>query len=200
MSPPRRRAGNSLRFSNSSGLASTILLVALALFGRTVRGFVSRTPVVAAGASTGASGTQRKYGRGVAATKLAGRVIEARESTGRASTKVSMVGGNDDNRSVEEEWPFHKSRYASNVSYSRCSDSKKVPYLAMTLSSKRPFGHQISRQIMWTMRPCCGRGVRRVPVASSGPILLDMCAGSPHCASIPSTDVHEVKNTCRGRL
>lgn len=186
MSPPRASAGNSLRFSNSSRLASTILLVALSLFGRTARGFVSRTPVVAAGASTGASETQRKYGGGIAATKLAGRVIAARENTGHVLTKVSMVGGNDGNRSVEEEWPFHKSRYASCVSYGRCSDSKKGPYLAMTLSSKRSFGQQVSRKVLWVMLPRCGRSVRRLPEASSGPFLLDMRAGSPRCASIPA--------------
>ena len=31
-------------------------------------------------------------------------------------TALSMAGGNEENRSVEEEWPFHKSRYVS-VSY-----------------------------------------------------------------------------------
>lgn len=58
-----------------------------------------RTPAVAAGCTGKARG---RHGGRVTEKKIDGRV-----------TKVSMVGGSDDdNRSVEEEWPFHKSRYA----------------------------------------------------------------------------------------
>lgn len=172
MPPPRRRVGTSLRFSNPCSVASTILLVALALFGRTARGFVARTPVVAVGASTGASETQGKYSSRETATNPAGHVIAVRESKGRALTKVSMVGGNDDNRSVEEEWPFHKSRYASRVSLCRCANSKIGPYLATTLSSKRSLGQKLSLQIIWVVWLCRGRGVRCVLEASPGPCVI----------------------------
>lgn len=112
------------------------LLLLLLLHTRTAVSFVSIPSITttatfnpaAAAAATAAAPVkqqqqQQKYGRIIATVaesqpgcRSAASVMRrmGRINDGRKATAVWMVGDGgdiDDNRSVEEEWPFHKSRY-----------------------------------------------------------------------------------------